>query len=108
MIDKMRMMSIVVSVALWLIPALPASASSCVIYDALMHSGKLDLRRYGIEPVEMVYEAQLWKQGTPLDSHPDRGLLAQAAERAHRQQRILVLDIERWPVGASVPDALVT
>lgn len=73
-----------------------------------MQSGKPDLRRYGIEPVEIVYEGQLWKQGTPLDSYPERARVLEAAERAHRQERILVLDIERWPVEAGVEDDLVT
>lgn len=98
---------LIVATALCVVAALPAAASSCVIFDALMHTAKPDLRRYGIEPLEIVYEAQLWKQGTGLDSYPDRSRVLQAARRAGRQQRMLVLDIERWPVEAGVADSLV-
>jgi hypothetical protein len=98
--------ALVAVLVLWLAAALPAS--SCVIYETLLQSGKPDLRRYGIEPLEIVYEAAMWKHGAPLDSYPDRALVLEAAARAHRQQRILVLDIERWPVEAGIEDDLVT
>lgn len=79
----------------------------CPVFEALMQAGKPDLRRYGIEPVEIAYEAQLWNPGAPADSYPDRKKVLSAADRAVKRQSILVLDIERWPVEAGVADRLV-
>ena len=86
---------------------LPARAVKCLVFETLMHAGKPDLRRHGIEPIEIAYEAQLWNPGAAADSYPDLKKVLSAAHRAAMRQSILVLDIERWPVEAGVTDRLV-
>lgn len=78
--------------------------SECLFFDGMMHAKKPDLRRYGIEPLHIVYESWIWNRSDPVDSLPDAAKLREQVKRAALARRMLVLDVERWAVDDRASD----
>jgi hypothetical protein len=69
-----------------------------VVFDATLYKNKPDLSKYGIRPLNIIYTAQIWKKGEPLDRLPDQTRIQQLAHEAFKKANLVVVDIEQWPV----------
>jgi hypothetical protein len=66
------------------------------VYDALLYLGKPDLEAFGLKPIRVVYESELWmpKENTRF---ADRHRVAAVARRI-RDGSLVCIDIEVWPL----------
>ncbi len=69
-----------------------------VVFDGTLYRHKPDLLRYGIQPIRIIYEGQLWNPGQDKDQLPERGLVRRLALEAKAAGTVTVLDIEHWPL----------
>jgi hypothetical protein len=72
-----------------------AAADQFKLFDALLHRGKPQLRRLGLEPMPMVWD--FWPQGAAHDA-VDEAAIGAAIRRAAAATGAFFLDIEDWPV----------
>jgi hypothetical protein len=66
-----------------------------VVFDALLYTGKPDLKRFGM--ASMAGSGDLWRPGVSRDIVDERGIIARVRYMAARAPSYY-LDIEHWPV----------
>ena len=79
---------------------------SFVVYDATLYSDKPDLRRFGVRPLHIAYEPNLFderiRERRPADAMPtDKRLRIQADEARRISSDYTIIDIESWTVHNS-------
>jgi hypothetical protein len=72
-----------------------AAAGRFKLFDALLHRGKPNLQRLGLEPLPMVWN--FWSAGVPHDQ-VDEAAIARAIRDVPHGTEAFHLDIEDWPV----------
>lgn len=70
----------------------------CDVYDAMLYTGKPSLDRYGLKPINIVYESWIWRHDDRMSRLPDREKVIAQVGRSSEKSLVLVLDIERWYV----------
>lgn len=73
-----------------------------VVFDALLFQSKPDLSRFGIKPLHVIYESDLWTNGDNRNEFPRIDRLSAAVTRAAARTDIVVIDIEHWPYRKSM------
>ena len=68
-----------------------------VVFDGTVYANKPDLSQFGIEPINIVYEGQIFVKGAARDDLPNKATVQQVV-RGLGTSHLLVMDIERWPV----------
>lgn len=86
----------------------PDTATDFRIFDAMRFTDRPDLTRYGIEPIRIIYTAQIWPGKIGLDDMPaveDVLRLAQSS-RTHRHKwgDLVILDVEHWRLRGDFED----
>jgi hypothetical protein len=70
------------------------------VFDGLLHRGKPDLTRDGLEPIAPLSE--IWRAGVSRDQVDEGGVVA-ALERLPSQTATTYIDIENWPIFPTDP-----
>jgi hypothetical protein len=70
------------------------------VFDATGFAQKPDLRQYGLKPIIVVYPNFMWEGNKVPDatSLPDSSRISAFAQLAIQSTRLLVVDIEHWPL----------
>ncbi|MFM8331388.1 MAG: hypothetical protein ACKN9T_06840 [Candidatus Methylumidiphilus sp.] len=68
------------------------------VFDGLLFVNKPDLSPYGIKPIKIAYQAQLWKDGQDISKMPDLLRIKNAVNQLDIKNSILVIDVEHWLV----------
>jgi hypothetical protein len=73
---------------------------SFVVYDATLYKNKPELRAYGVNPIKIFYEWDLWARwgNKDLQDLPRRNDVARAAYEARNIGSLAIIDIEHWPL----------
>jgi hypothetical protein len=74
------------------------SGRPIVVFDGTLYRHKPDLLPYGIQPITIIYEGQLWPTGQNRDHLPEQDLVRRVALEAKARGTVAVLDIEHWPL----------
>jgi len=75
------------------------SSVSFKVFNGLLYSSKPDLRSFGLEPIKIIYHADLWREGQDDSKLPDPIRLKQVLKRVKADSHnIAVIDIEHWLV----------
>jgi hypothetical protein len=71
------------------------------VYDATSFANKPDLTDYGLKPITVLYPQFLWDHPNINDktTMPDKTRVMSDAQMAFESTRILVIDIEHWPLS---------
>jgi len=72
------------------------------VFDATNYREKPDLSSYRIEPIILIYESELFAEGSGGEASPTDLGVRNAAARAAKSGEMLILDVERWQ---ELPDA---
>jgi hypothetical protein len=70
------------------------------VFDATGFTQKPDLTQYGLKPITVVYYAFMWDEskGPDAGNLPDSDRISALAQLANQSTRVLVIDIEHWPL----------
>lgn len=71
-------------------------AAGFIVYDATHHRGKPDLTPYGMQPIKVVYEGELFGDNRAPNAFPTAAAIERVARNAAAHRQIVVLDVERW------------
>lgn len=80
-----------------------ASTGPFVVYDATLYKNKPDLGLYGIRPIEVWYESQMFAPNQPTSALPVEQLVRSLARTWTAAKGPVVVDIERWPITQADP-----
>lgn len=73
-----------------------AQAAEFIVYDATHHRGKPDLTPYGMRPIKVVYEGELFGDDRAPEAFPAAAAIERVAKNAALHRQVVVLDVERW------------
>jgi hypothetical protein len=85
---------------------LAASATSprpFIVYDATLYTNKPDLRLFGVHPITVWYESQMFMANQSSTAMPVEQLVRSLARNWNESFGPVVVDIERWPITDADP-----
>lgn len=69
------------------------------VFDATLFSGKPDLSSYGLRPLPVIYQGELWKGAKDLHRVPDDATIRAAVAQIAADATVICIDIEHWPLN---------
>lgn len=78
------------------------SSSGFKVFDGTLYHDKPDLRRFGIQPIDILYAARFWPDAhsaKAMQKLPDESRVRRVAREALITKEPVVIDIEHWPLG---------
>jgi hypothetical protein len=93
----MNRCAIGVLVVAWLAAFLPGVVlAEFQVFDATLYGDKPSLQAYGIRPLRVVYEAEMWETFKKDSTLPDQSRVREIAARLFTGDIPVVIDIEHW------------
>lgn len=68
------------------------------VFDATAYGSKPGLTKYGIQPIRVIYGQEIWDDVRNMDPLPSHSKVRGLARQLAINNRIVVLDVEHWPV----------
>ena len=68
------------------------------VFDGTKYMNKPDLSKLGINPANILYDAQLWDKGESREDLPRHEMIANLAREAVIKGMLPIIDIEHWPL----------
>lgn len=71
------------------------------VFDSTLYRNKPSLKRYGIEPIEVLYAARFWPDTSSsllMELLPDESRVRRLGRSLRSIRKPVVIDIEHWPL----------
>jgi len=84
------------------------TAPSFRVFDAMRFTNRPDLRKYGIEPIRIIYTAQIWRDRIGIESMPPvenvRRLARAIRARQDKWGDLVILNVEHWDLRGDLDE----
>jgi hypothetical protein len=86
--------------------ALAAGPQPFIVYDATLYTNKPDLSSFGVRPITVWYESQIFVANQSATARPVEHLVRSLARDWNGSMGPVVVDIERWPIRDAPPQSI--
>jgi hypothetical protein len=83
-------------------PTGPPVAKQFILFDGTLYKNKPDMSMFGIKPIRILYEGELWDQGQSRAVLPTQDRVRTIALGAKDIRVPVAVDIEGWPTSPTV------